>query len=206
MTRISFEPGENQVEQNHEQVLHREAYVAALIERIESTPATGEGYAAYDDWYLGALEDGMFRRVFVVEYREWSRHVEDLVRDQLSRAGGDPDEWDELRSASGRGNVLAKLRDLFESRLEAELPEEVWTGLEELRAVSETIAQGTMEARDSLREKYPDYFGGVDAFGDGDRVARLTLRREHVDRAFATVKAFWDPEKGLPHQVTSGAA
>ena len=72
MTRISFEPGENQVEQSYEQVLHREAYVAALIERIESTPTTDQDYAAYDDWYLGALEDGMFRRVFVVEYRELS--------------------------------------------------------------------------------------------------------------------------------------
>lgn len=206
MTRISFEPGENQVEQSYEQVLHREAYVAALIERIESTPATDEGYAYYDDWYLGALEDGMFRRIFVVEYREWSRHVEDLVRDQLSRSGGDPDEWDSLRAAPGRGGVLAKLRELFETRLDAALPDEVWQGLEELRAVAETIAQGTMEARDSLREKYPDYFAGVDAFGDGDRVARLTLRREHVERAFATVKAFWDPDEGLPHQVTSGAA
>lgn len=206
MTRISFEPGENQVEQTYDQVLHREAYVAALIERIESTPDPDEGYAAYDDWYLSALEDGMFRRVFVVEYREWTRHVEDLIRDQLSRIGGDPDEWDELRAMPGRGNFLAKLRELFESRFEADLPEEVWGGLEELRAVAETIGQGTMEARDSLREKYPDYFGGVDAFGDGDRVARLTLRREHVARAFATVKAFWDPEEGLPHQVTSGAA
>ncbi|MEX0923124.1 MAG: hypothetical protein WDZ84_10130 [Rhodovibrionaceae bacterium] len=206
MTRISFEPGENQIEQSYEQVLHREAYVAALIERLESTPAVDEDHAAYDDWYLGALEDGMFRRVFVVEYREWSRHVEDLLRDQLSRNGVDPAEWDELRAASGRGNILAKLRGLMESRLNAELPEEVWSGLEELRAVAETIGQGTMEARESLREKYPAYFDGVDAFGDGDRVARLTLRREHLARAFATVKAFWDPEKGLPHQVTSGAA
>lgn len=206
MTRISFEPGENQVEQSYEQVLHREAYVAALIERIESTPTPDQDYAAYDDWYLGALEDGMFRRVFVVEYREWTRHVEDLVRDQLSRIGGDPDEWDELRAAPGRGGFLGKLRELVETRLDAALPEEIWTGLEELRAVAETIGQGTLEARQSLREKYPEYFDGMDAFGDGDRVARLTLRQEHVDRAFATVKAFWDPQEGLPHQVTSGAA
>ena len=94
----------------------------------------------------------------------------------------------------------------METRLDAELPEAVWQGLEELRAVAETIGQGTMEARESLREKYPEYFDAVDAFGDGDRVARLTLRREHVDRAFGTVKAFWDPQDGLPHQVTSGAA
>lgn len=206
MTRISFEPGENQVEETYRQVLHREAYVAALIERIESTPATDDGYADYDGWYLGALEDGMFRRVFVVEYREWTRHVEDLVRDQLSRIGGDPHEWDTLRAAPGRGGFVAKLRELIETRFDAALPDEVWQDLEELRAVAETIGQGTMEARDSLREKYPDYFDGVDAFGDGDRVARLTLRREHVARAFATVKSFWDPEVGLPHRVTSGAA
>ena len=206
MTRISFEPGENQVEETYAQVLHREAYVAALIERLESTPSPDESYAAYDGWYLGALEDGMFRRVFVVEYREWSRHVEDLVRDQLSRIGGDPDEWDRLRAAPGRGGFLAKLRELFETRFDAGLPDAVWQDLEELRAVAETIGQGTMEARDSLREMSPDDFDGVDVDGDGDRVARLTLRREHVERAFATVKAFWDPEAGLPHRVTSGAA
>ncbi len=206
MTRISFEPGENQVAQNYEQVLHREAYVAALIEHLESTPAIDKDFAAYDDWYLGALEDGMFRRVFVVEYREWSRHIEDLLRDQLSSNGVDPAEWDALRARSGHGNILAKLRDLMERRLDAQLPDSVWQGLEELRAVAETIGQGTMEARESLREKYPDYFEGMDAFGDGDQVARLTLRRAHVARAFATVKAFWDPELGLPHRVTSGAA
>ena len=205
MSKITFDVGENQAASLHDEVKHRRGLVSKVTEQM--TAAVGgdrDGFAAYDEWYLSALQDGVFRRVFVVEYREWSRHVEDLIRDQLSRNGLDSGAWDEIRAARGEGGFIGKVRRALDELLEARLPENVWQALEELRAVAETISQGTREARESLRERYPAYFSSLDAFGDGDETARLTLTQEHAEMAFKTVERFWDPQAGLSYSEESG--
>lgn len=205
MSKITFDAGDNQVASLHFEVSHRRDLVSKVTDQMTAAVAGDrDGFAAYDEWYLSALQDGVFRRVFVVEYREWSRHVEDLIRDQLSRNGLDSGAWDDIRAARGEGGFIGKVKRALDDLLGARLPDDLWAALEELRAVAETISQGTREARDSLRERYPDYFTGLDAFGDGDETARLTLTQEHAQMAFRTVERFWHPEAGLPYGEDSG--
>lgn len=199
MSKITFDAGDNQLATLHYAVRHRRGLVSKISENMQAAVADDpDSFDAYDEWYLLALQDGVFRRVFVVEYREWSRHVEDLIRDQLSRNGLDSNAWDEMRAARGEGGYIGKVRRALDELLSARVSDTLWEDLEELRAVAETISQGTREARESLRGRYPDYFVEIDAFGDGDETARLTLTRAHAGKAFKTVEWFWDPEAGLP--------
>lgn len=196
MSKLAFDSGEDLAADQIDRIRHRAAYAARLVGQLEDTPRLEpERYGSLDDWYLLALEDGLFRRVFVIEAREWRRQVEDLLRDQLTRNGIDPAWWDELREApggpSGEIGEVARLRRALREGLAVELPETVWHDLEELVEVAETIAEGTRSARAALRERHPDYFSGLDAFGDGDPGGRLTLTQEHARRAFAAAEAFW---------------
>jgi hypothetical protein len=192
MTKLAFDSGEDLAADQIDRIRHRAAYMARLVGQLESVPRLEpERYGDLDDWYLQALLDGLFRRVFVVEAREWRRQVEDLLRDQLTRNGIDPAWWDALREAPGDAGEVARLRQALGEGLAVELPATVWQDLEELAEVAGTIAEGTRAARAALRERHPDYFSGLDAFGDGDPGGRLTLTEEHARRAFAAVEAFW---------------
>lgn len=204
MSKLIFESGEALPAAQIDQIRHRADYVRTLVGQLEGAPRQEpERYGSYDDWYLQALEDGLFRRVFVIEVREWRRHVEDLLRDQLARKGIDSAWWDRLRESPGPGSEVERLADAFEEGLGVTLPPATWVALEELTAVARTIGEGTTAARAALRERYPHYFTGVDAFGDGDPGGRLTLSREHVRGAFAAVEAFW---QALPCSVSEGVA
>ncbi|SMF16641.1 hypothetical protein SAMN06265365_103166 [Tistlia consotensis] len=201
MSTLVFDSGEELPAAQIAQIRHRAAYVETLVGCLEDAPRLEpELYGSYDDWYLQALEDGLFRRVFVVEVREWRRHVEDLLRDQLTRNGVDSAWWDglcEAPAASGDGEVERLRRGLAEG-LGLELPGALWRDLEELVAVARTIAEGTRVARAVLQRRYESYFSDLDAFGDGDPGGRLTLNAEHARRAFAAVEAFW---AALPYRV-----
>lgn len=205
MSKLAFDSGEDLPAAQIAQIRHRAAFAASLVERLEAAPRLEpERYGSYDDWYLQALEDGLFRRVFVVEVREWRRQVEDLLRDQLSRNGIDSGWWDGLREAREGGSEVARLRRALAEGLAVELPDSVWQDLEELVTVARTIAEGTQAARAALQRRYPHYFSDLDAFGDGDPGGRLTLTAEHARRAFAAVEAFW---LQLPYAlVEEGAA
>jgi hypothetical protein len=204
MSRITFDHDLDLARAGLEQTRHREDFVRALVSRLETTPRLGaEGDRHYDDWYVQVLEDGLFRRVFVVEYQEWRHHVEDLLRDQLSRNQIDYQWWEEARETAGEERFVNDLRRILSEQLDVELPEAVWQGLLELALVAETIGQGTREARASLSERLPQYFDELDVFGDGDDVARLTLRQAHAERAFAVGKAFWE---ALPYQLLEESA
>ncbi|MEX2630886.1 MAG: hypothetical protein WD341_13180 [Tistlia sp.] len=201
MTKLAFDSGEDFAAAQIDRIRHRAAYAARLVERLEATPQLEpEHYANHDDWYLQALEDGLFRRVLVIEVREWRRQVEDMLRDQLTHNGIDSGWWDELREAPGEAGEIERLRRAFSDGLAVELPEAVWQDLEELVQVARTIAEGTRAARTDLRERHPHYFSGLDAFGDGDPGGRLTLNADHARRAAAAVEAFW---QALPYRVVS---
>lgn len=204
MSKLAFDSGEELPAAQIAQIRHRAAYVETLVGRLEGAPRLEpELYGNYDDWYLQALEDGLFRRVFVVEVREWRRHVEDLLRDQLTRNGVDSAWWDGLREAPGSEDEVDRLRQALSEGLAVELPEAVWDDLEELVAAARTISEGTQAARAAFRQRYPYYFSELDAFGDGDPAGRLTLTAEHARRAFAAVEAFW---QALPYEVVSEGA
>jgi hypothetical protein len=205
MSKIAFDSGDDQIAANHAEVLHREAYAAAVLTGMGQT-SRSEEETAYDRWYLSTLEEGVMRRALVIEYRAWGRHLEDLLRDQLSRNGIDSGHWDDVKEAADGGGFVARARGVLSKNLEAELPQELWERLEELAAVAEVIIDGTAEARAILAERYPEYFHDMDVFGDGDIAGRLTLRREQLARAFAATKAFWDPEHGVPYHLIEGAA
>ncbi len=205
MSKITFDPGENPLQVNHAEVGHRERYVATLIERLESAPQEeGELYGDYDAWYLSAIEDSLIRRVFLIEAQEWRRQVEDLLRDQLSRCGLDSGLWDTVKDGHDSRSFVMRLRDVLADDLDASLPDEVWEGLREVIDVADALDSHSTRALEVLRERYPGYFPPVDAFGDG--ALRVDLRPEHAARAFAAVKAFWDPAKGLQYRVAIEAA
>lgn len=202
MSKLVFDSGEDLPAAQIAGIRHRSTYAERLVEQLEAVPRLEpERWRDYDDWYLRALEDGLFRRVFVVEVREWRRQVEDLLRDQLTRNGIDSGWWDTLCEKGGDEVLL--LRRAMSEGLGVELPAGVWEGLDELLAVAGTIAEGTQAARAALQERYPHYFSELDAFGDGDPAGRLTLTREHARRAFAAVEAFWQK---LPCRVASEGA
>ncbi len=183
---------------------HRRAYVQALVAAMEAIPAPEpDSYGDHDAWYLAALEDGVFRRVFVVEYRAWRSRVRDLVRDQLSAVGRDSDLWRAAEEARDAAAFVFQVRLLLRDELDCEPPEEVWAGLQELAAVAEAIAESSRAARLELAEHYPDYFSDLDVFGDGDPTGRLTLSHELAQRAFDAGLAFW---AALPYETRSAAA
>ncbi len=204
MSKLAFDRGEDLPEGQLAQIRHRAAYVRSLVGQLEAAPRLEpELYGSYDDWYLQALEDGLFRRVFVVEAREWRRHAEDLLRDQLTRNGIDSAWWDGLREAAEGGSEVARLRRALAEGLDVELPAETWERLEELVAVADTIGEGTRAAREALQERYAHYFSDLDAFGDGDPSGRLTLNAEHAERAFGAVEVFW---RALPYRMAGEGA
>ena len=180
-------------------ITHRRAYVGALVAAMEALPAPEpERYGDHDAWYLAALEDGLFRRVFVVEYRAWRSRIRDLVRDQLSGLGLDSDLWRPAEEARDAAAFVFQVRLLLGDELDCELGAEIWTGLQELAAVAEAIAESSRAARLELAERYPDYFSDLDVFGDGDPTGRLTLSHDLALRAFKTATAFW---KALPYRT-----
>jgi hypothetical protein len=172
---------------------HRRGYVRALVAALESSPAPDpEVYKDHDAWYLAALEDGLFRRVFVVEYSAWRARIRDVVRDQLSRLGLDSDLWSPAEEARDARAFVVQVRHLLREELDCELDDAVWDDLTEVAEVAEAIAESSRAARLELAERYPDYFSQLDVFGDGDPQGRLTLQQEHARRAFDAVQAFWD--------------
>lgn len=174
-------------------IRHRRSYVEALVAAMETLPAPEpERYGDHDAWYLAALEDGFFRRVFVVEYRAWRSRIRDLVRDQLSGLGLDSDLWRPAEEARDAAAFVFQVRLLLADELDCELDPEVWTTLQELAAVAEAISESSRAARLELAERYPDYFSDLDVFGDGDPTGRLTLSHDLALRAFDTVTAFWN--------------
>lgn len=174
-------------------IRHRRSYVEALVAAMETLPAPEpERYGDHDAWYLAALEDGFFRRVFVVEYRAWRSRIRDLVRDQLSGLGLDSDLWRPAEEARDAAAFVFQVRLLLADELDCELDPEVWTTLQELAAVAEAISESSRAARLELAERYPDYFSDLDVFGDGDPTGRLTLSHDLSLRAFETVTAFWN--------------
>lgn len=178
---------------------HRRAYVEALVAAMEALPAPEpERYGDHDAWYLAALEDGLFRRVFVVEYRAWRSRIRDLVRDQLSAQGLDSDLWRAAEEARDAAAFVFQVRLLLAEELDCELGTEVWAGLQELAAVAEAIAESSRAARLELAEHYPDYFSDLDVFGDGDPTGRLTLSHRLARRAFGFATAFWT---ALPYEI-----
>jgi hypothetical protein len=185
-------------------IRHRRAYVDALVAALEDSPAPDpERYRDHDAWYLAALEDGLFRRVFVVEHRAWRARIRDLVRDQLSRLGLDPDLWSPAEEARDAEAFVVRVRHLLRDELDCDVEEEIWDGLVELSTVAEAIAESSRAARLELAERYPDYFSQLDVFGDGDPSGRLTLSYELAARAFETVCAFWQT---LPYELSRRAA
>ncbi|MDF2095140.1 hypothetical protein [Aquibaculum arenosum] len=202
MSLISFDMDDEQPQTRHAEVRRREALLQAAVARVEA--AVGEAdpsLEAETDWYVAVLLDGMLRRAIVVEYREWVGHCEDLLRDQLTRLGRDPELWSAQRRAVRGAELVALVRRVLLEELDADLPDSVWDGLEELSTVAETIDDATLAARRSLRDRYPDYFSPMDPFGDGDEGGRLTITEEHAARAFAAVAAFWAPSRGLPYRL-----
>ena len=130
---------------------------------METLPAPEpERYGDHDAWYLAALEDGFFRRVFVVEYRAWRSRIRDLVRDQLSGLGLDSDLWRPAEEARDAAAFVFQVRLLLADELDCELAPEVWTTLQELAAVAEAISESSRAARLELAERYPDYFSDLD--------------------------------------------
>ena len=201
MSKISFDSGDHHIAANHAEVCHRERYVATLIERLETAPREeGELYADYDAWYLGAMEDSLIRRVFIIEAQEWRRQIED----QLSRSGLDSGLWDTVKEGHDSRSLLVRLRDVLADDLDAHVPEETWAGLQEVIDVAGALESSSPRSLEVLRERYPGYFPEVDAFGSGS--LRLDLKPEHARRAFAAIKAFWDPVEGLPHRTTAEAS
>ena len=182
-------------------IQHRRAYVESLVETMEAQPTPEpERYGDHDAWYLAALEDGLFRRVFVVEYRAWRSRIRDLVRDQLSAQGLDSDLWRPAEEARDAAAFVFQVRLLLGEELDCELDAEVWAGLQELAAVAEAIADSSRAARLELAERFPDYFSDLDVFGDGDPTGRLTLSHALAQRAFAIAAAFWT---ALPYERVS---
>lgn len=213
MTRILFDRQEDLLSTNLAQVRHRESFLETLLARLAEarrrapdSPDTPDSFADYDDWYLGVMGDALLSRALVIEYHEWARHVQDLLRDQLSRNGYDSACWDEIKDAAEGGSFVARVRRALRELLDAEVEPDIWAALEELEAVAATLGESTAPARAALAERHPDYFSALDAFGDGDRVGRLMVRPEHLQRAFAALGRFWDPRQGLPHRLSDGAA
>lgn len=172
---------------------HRRGYVRILVDALEESPAPDpDAYRDHDAWYLAALEDGLFRRVFVVEYGAWRARIRDLVRDQLSRLGRDSDLWSPAEEARDAEAYIVQVRHLLRDELDCDLDEEVWEDLVEVATVAEAIGESSRAARLELAERYPDYFSHLDVFGDGDPTGRLTLTQELARRAFDTVQAFWE--------------
>lgn len=205
MSKIAFDPGDDPIAANHAEACHRESYVATLIECLETAPREeSELYGDYDAWYLGAMEDSLIRRVFIIEAQEWRRQIEDLLRDQLSRSGLDSGLWDTVKEGHDSRSLLVRLRDVLADDLDARVPEETWAGLQEVIDVASALESSSPRGLEVVRERYPSYFPEVDAFGTG--ALRLDLKPEHAHRAFAAIKAFWDPAKGLPHQSTAEAS
>ncbi len=185
-------------------IRHRRAYVEALVAALEASPAPDPAaYRDHDAWYLAALEDGLFRRVFVVEYRAWRGRIRDLVRDQLSRLGLDSELWTPAEDSRSAEAFILHVRHLLRDELDCELEAEVWDGVQEVAEVAEAIAESSRAARLELAEHYPDYFSQLDVFGDGDPSGRLTLSHALALRAFAAVAAFW---QALPYAHASVAA
>ncbi|WP_119168279.1 hypothetical protein [Algihabitans albus] len=184
-------------------IQHRRAYVEALVATMEALPTPEpERYGDHDAWYLVALQDGLFRRVFVVEYRAWRSRIRDLVRDQLSAQGLDSDLWRPVEEARDAAAFVFQVRLLFAEELECDLGSEVWDGLQELAAVAEAIAESSRAARLELAERHPDYFSDLDVFGDGDPTGRLTLSHDLARRAFGFATAFWS---ALPYEAVAAA-
>lgn len=207
MSRIAFDPDDDQPRARLEEARRRQAVLNDVIARVRgAVEAAGTEFESDADWYVSVLVDGLLRRALVVEFREWAGHCEDLLRDQLSRQGLDPERWTARRRGVRGPELVALVRGALVEELDVSLPESVWDGLEELASVAETLSDATLSARQGLRAHYPDYFSPVDAFGDGDEGGRLTLRPEHAERAFDAVMAFWAPGRGLPYRVASGAA
>jgi len=207
MTRIVFEPDEEQPPARLQEALHRKALLKDAIARLGDVVAQSDANFRSDaEWYVAVLLDGLLRGALVVEFREWTGHCEDLLRDQLSRQGRDPEEWSERRRQAEGAELVELVRQVLHEELDARLPEEVWKGLKELAAVAETIADSTAAARRRLQEAYPGYFTTMDPFGDGDQGMRLTLKQLHLERAFDAVVTFWTPGRGLPYRLCSSVA
>lgn len=202
MSRIAFDSDDDQPSARLAEVRRRRAVLADVVARVQgAVAAAGDDFESDADWYVSALLDGLLRRALVVEYREWVGHCEDLLRDQLSRQGLDPERWSELRRGARGAELVALVRRALLEELDASLPDSLWDGLEELACVAETLSDATLAARQALQARYPDYFSPVDAFGDGDAGGRLTLLPEHAERAFAAVSAFWGEGRGLPYRL-----
>lgn len=202
MSLISFDTDDEQPRTRHAEVRRREALLQAAVARVEEAVAEADPrLEAETDWYVAVLLDGMLRRAIVVEYREWVGHCEDLLRDQLTRLGRDPELWSAQRRGVRGAELVSLVRRVLLEELDADLPDSVWDGLEELSTVAETIDDATLAARRSLRDRYPEYFSPMDPFGDGDEGGRLTITGEHAARAFAAVAAFWAPSRGLPYRL-----
>lgn len=202
MSSIAFDTDDEQPRTRHAEVQRRQALLQAAMARLQETVTTAdERFEAESDWYVAVLLDGLLRRAIAVEYREWVGHCEDLLRDQLTRLGRDPEVWSAQRRGVRGAELVGLVRRVLLEELDADLPDPVWDGLEELAAVAETIDDATLAARRDLRERYPDYFSSMDPFGDGDEGGRLTITGEHAERAFAAVSAFWAPGRGLPYRL-----
>jgi hypothetical protein len=199
MSRLVLPAAADPVAEARADIRHRRAYVESLVGALQATPSPDpEFYRDHDAWYLAALEDGLFRRVFVVEYRAWRGRVRDLARDQLSRLGLDSELWTPAEEARSAEAFILHVRHLLRDEFDCDLDDEVWSDLQEVAAVAEAIAESSRAARLELSEHYPDYFSQLDVFGDGDPAGRLTLSHDLALRAFDAVAAFWE---ALPYEL-----
>ena len=106
MTRIVFEPDEEQPPARLQEALHRKALLKDAIARLGDVVAQSDANFRSDaEWYVAVLLDGLLRGALVVEFREWTGHCEDLLRDQLSRQGRD-------RKSGVSGGARRKVRSL----------------------------------------------------------------------------------------------
>lgn len=207
MSRITFAEDDDQPKARLAEARRRQAVLTDVVDRVRGAVTdAGTEFEADADWYVSVLLDGLIRRALVVEFREWAGHCEDLLRDQLSRQGLDPERWSSLRRGARGPALVAAVRRALVEELDASLPETVWDGLDELAMVAETLNDSTMAARQALQGRYPDYFSPIDPFGDGDEGGRLTLVPDHADRAFAAVTEFWSQGRGLPYTTRSSTA
>ena len=200
MAAIIVEYPRNELLKRHIHTLHQiDLYHGYLYERISAVE-----YESNDEFeemlgksYSNWAAEELFRLGIVSIYHFWEKSIVSLLKEQAARQA--------IQLPKDRGlSVVKWVRGTLEECFVPLDNDRVWDGLDELRAVANTIKHGNADKYKDLSRLHRQYFMMTehDRFDDAEEYEnRFFIDIDRFRCVVSNAAEFWDD---LPHEVAYG--
>ena len=177
--------------------LYAEYIYPKVIQDADNTTPENDPFGLGRATSLWGAEQ-VLRVGLITLYHHWERSLNELLAAQAQRARS------KLPSMNKK-SMVAWSRETLLRQFEAELPEQIWSGMEELRRLVNALKHADLDSYESLSRDYPEYFRlpTTKSITATDYENCFLVAKAQYDRLATSVSSFWDK---LPYTLAHRGA